>query len=346
MKRKSPSISVVTASYTGSLSSLNKCLKLVRGQNYPQKNIEIVIGHGGKESEIKPIAKKFNARYKLIPEEKQNAEYNRGVAFNMAKNELILILDHDNYMPTRNFLREYVKPLIEHKEVVAVESCYYHYDKNLSIMDRYFALFGVLDPIPYYFGKADRMKWTSKTWNLLGEVKDRGDYYLVKFDKDPRNIPTVGTNGCLMRRKLVVSVADIKPESHYPIDVMVDVIKSGHNVFAFTKNSLIHETGSRGFIPFLKRRLKFMTQYHFEDLSKRRYSVYISGDFWKLVKYCLYSITVVVPLTESIIGFIKVPDVAWFLHPFMCLGMLSVYTWGTLASKLRTLTMKQTAQTR
>lgn len=328
-----PSISIVTASYDGSLVTLEQCLKIVRSQNYPQDKIEIILGHGGTKA-VERVSKKYKARVFYVAPDKQNAEYNRGIAFNQAKSELVLILDHDNFMPTSNYLRELVQPLIEHKDVVAVESCYFHYDRSFSALDRYYALFGTLDPIPYYLGKADRMSQISKSWNLLGHSVDCGSYYLVDFEKDPRKIPTIGTNGCLMRRQVVIKNANTKPEYHYPIDVMVDVIKSGNNRFAFVKNSLIHLTGSRGIFSFLKRRLKFVEQYHFIDNSKRRYSVYMSGDQWSLLKYILYSVTLVKPLSDSFIGFIKIPDPAWFIHPIMCLGICFVYGWGTIKNSL------------
>ncbi len=330
---KLPTISVVTASYDGSEQILEHCLQLVRAQNYPQKNIEIILGHGGSK-QIIPLAKKFNTKVVYIPKEHQNAEYNRGVAFNAAKNELVLILDHDNFMPTPNYLRELVQPLLDDPKVVAVESCYFKYDPKFSALDRYYALFGTLDPIPYYLGKADRMSQTSRHWNLLGRSQDKGDYYIVEFDPNPRKVPTIGTNGCLMRRVLVKNNADVRPSHHYPIDVMVDVIKSGHTRFAFVKNSLIHLTGSRGIGSFLSRRLKFVTQYHFADNSKRRYSVYMPGDELALIKYIFYSLTLVKPTIDALVGFVHIHDPAWFIHPVMCLGICVVYGWGTIKNKL------------
>src|SRR5258708_39702161 len=117
-------------------------------------------------------------------------------------------------------------------------------------MDRYFSLFGCSEPLPYFIKKADRMPWGTKKWTLNGQALELGHYYLVEFDKNPRFIPSIGTNGCLMRRELVLRNANAMPEYHYPIDVMVDVIKSGHNKFAFVKTSVIHLTHSQGLIPF------------------------------------------------------------------------------------------------
>src|SRR6478672_8458919 len=86
---KLPTISVITPSYSGSLSVLEKCLAGIRKQNYPQEKIEIVLGHGGTRVEISHILERYKAKAILIPKDKQNAEYNRGVAFNEAKGELV-----------------------------------------------------------------------------------------------------------------------------------------------------------------------------------------------------------------------------------------------------------------
>ncbi|MBU0569230.1 glycosyltransferase, partial [Patescibacteria group bacterium] len=324
-KKRLPSISIVTATYDGSYGVLDECLRLVREQNYPQDKIEIVLGHGGSKKKIDGIAKKYNARVIIIPPDKQNAEYNRGVAFNKAKNDLVLILDNDNFLPYKNWMRDMVEPFLTHLDLVATESCFYHYDKSYSLSDRYFALFGTSEPLPYYLGKADRMPWGTKEWILRGDAKDCGNYYLVKFEADIQKIPTVGTNGCLMRRKLVTDNADVSPEHHYPIDVMVDVIKSGHNKFAFVKNSIIHKSGYTGFLTFLKRRYKFADEYHFRDYPKRRYSVYTKADFWPVVKYVFYSLTIIGPTLDALKGFMRIPDIAWFLQPFMAFGTTVIY---------------------
>ena len=328
-----PSISVVIATFNSG-KTLAKCLSLVRSQKYPQSKIEILLGDGGSTDHTVEIAKKYKAIIVKIPTKKQNAEFNRGTAFNRAKKELVLILDHDNFMTSKHYLQDLVQPLIDHPEVVASESCYYHYDRRYSLLDRYYALFGTIEPVPFYFGKADKMMQTSKKWNLHGKSTDYGDYYLVEFENNPLLFPTIGTNGCLMRRKLVSENADVRPDYHFPIDVMVDVVKSGHNKFAFVKNSLIHLTGARGVFTFLKRRVMFVEKYHFTDGPRRRYSVYMPGDEWNLVKFIFYSLTFVKPTYDALVGFIKIPDPAWFIHPIMCFGITFSYGWGTIRNKL------------
>jgi len=331
-KGELPTISVVTPTYNSG-KTLDRCLGAVRKQDYPQDKIEIILGDGGSTDNTLEIAKKYGAKVIKIPEEKQHAEYNRGVAFNQARGELVLILDHDNFLPYKTWLKDMIRPLQENPKMVATETCYYDYNRKYKLLDRYFALFGTSEPLPYYLGKADRLPQTAKTWVNLGKAYDKGNYYLVEFEKDPLKIPTIGTNGCLMRRKIVCK-GDIRPEYHYPIDVMVDVIKLGYNQFGFVKNSIIHLTNLRGFWSFLKRRKMFVEKYHFQDCSKRRYSVFMKGDEWQLIKYIFYSLTIVKTIFDAFRGFLQIPDPAWFLHPFMCFGTTIIYGFVTIRNKL------------
>lgn len=333
MMKKWPTISVVTATYNSG-KTLDECLRLVREQDYPQDKIEIVLGDGGSTDNTFSIAKKYKAKVIKIPKDKQHAEYNRGVAFNKAKGELALILDHDNFIPYKTWLQDMVTPLLENPKMIAVETCFYDYNRSYSLLDRYFALFGTSEPLPFYLKKADRMPQTSKTWTLSGSATDKGNYYAVEFEKDPRKIPSIGTNACLMRRELVLKNAQADPEHHYPIDVMVDVIKKGHTQFGFVKNSIIHLTNSSGFWKFMSRRKRFVVQYHFEENERRRWSVVLPGDEWGVVKYVIFSLTIIKPTWDAFVGFIKIPDVAWFLHPVMCFSTTVLYGYVVLRYKL------------
>ncbi len=329
-----PTISVCIATYN-SAKTLGDCLKLVREQNYAQNRIEIILGDGGSADNTLQIAKKYKAKVINIPKEKQHAEYNRGVAFNSAKGELVLILDHDNFLPDRSWIRDMVDPLLKHKDAVASTTCYYHYDRSYNIMDRYFALFGTSEPLPYFLRKADRMPQYAKTWVLQGNAKDYGKYYFVRLSSHPSKFISVGTNGCLMRRQLVIDNAQADPEHHYPIDVLYDVTKKGHNKFIFVKNSIIHLTHSRGLLEFLKRRKKFVEQYHFAEHEKRRWSVVMPGDELGVILYLIYSLTFVKPLYDSLRGYLKIKDVAWFVHPLMCFGTTVIYGYVTVKFTLK-----------
>jgi hypothetical protein len=170
----------------------------------------------------------------------------------------------------------------------------------------------------------------SQSWSLQGEAKDFGKYYLVELSTDPRKFISIGTNGCLTKRKLVLKNAKADPIHHYPIDVLYDVALKGHNKFIFVKNSIIHLTHSRGFLEFLRRRYKFVVQYHFQEHDRRRWSVVVPGDNFRVLLYVFYSLTLVGPVLSALRGYLKINDVAWFVHPFMCFATTLIYGYVTI----------------
>lgn len=331
-KDKLPTVSVIVTTFN-SQRTIRRCLGAVRKQDYPQKNIEILVVDGRSTDKTLEIAKNFNVRIINVPNDKQGAEYNKAVGVNSARNELLLLLDHDNILPHMKWLRKMVRPMVIHKELVGVEPLRFHYDPKMTLLDRYFALMGGSDPVPYYFGKNSHLSWAFDKYNLWGEAKDMGEYYLIKFS--PGKVPSLGANGALLRRKLLLKEAKADLEHFFHIDVHVDLIRKGFNTYAMTKDTIIHLTNNKLF-PFLLRRKYYIEKYHFQDFSLRRFSVYEPvKDRLNLIKYVLISVTIIVPLFDAIRGFIKIRDVAWFIHPLMCFGMLIVYGFPTLKEEIK-----------
>ena len=319
-----PSISVILATYN-SEDSIEVCLKSLFMQDYPKDKIELIIADGGSKDNTLNIVTNYKHKLIKIPEDKQEAEYNKGVALSFAKNEILLFIDHDNVLPHKNWLKKMVKPFLENKDISGVEVLRFAYRASDNILDRYFALIGGVDPVPYYLGKDARLSWAFDKYNLLGESRDMGDYFIVKFEKD--KIPTLGANGAMLRRSLL-KYAKSDPENFFHIDINYDLIKKGFNTYAFVKDEIIHYKKTRfiDFIKFLIRRKKIMEKQYFESLKKRRYAVFMSSqDKVGLLKFIVYTVTFIKPLNDSLKGFIKVRDIAWFLHPFVCFSFLLIY---------------------
>ena len=328
-------ISVVIATFN-SERTLDKTLSSIRAQNYPQANIELILADGGSVDSTKEIGKKYGAKIISVPSLNQSAEYNKGYGLQYATGEYILCVDHDNILPHKEWLNRMLQPHLENQDVVASETLRYRYDKNLTALDRYFALFGVNDPVPYYLGKADRLDYIHDKYNLIGNASDCGDYYLVDFDQtNPRRIPTLGANGFLIKKKYFEK-SNHKPEQYFHIDINVDLVKQGYTKYAFIKDDIIHLTNSK-FLNFLKRRKQFMDQYYLKNFSARRYSVFYPEDSVKLAIFIIYTITFIKPLFDSIRGWMKIKDNAWFIHPFMCWVMLYIYGLSTIKGFIRKL---------
>ncbi len=336
MRTSLPSISVVIATYNSS-ETLTECLTSIAQQDYPKGNIEIILADGGSKDATFQVAKKYSTRIIHVDKRKQGAEYNRAIGAHAAKNEILLFLDHDNILPHRRWLKKMVLPLLNDKKVVGVETLRYTYDPHDSLIGRYFALFGVNDIFAYYLGKADRMSYLHDSPKKYGvfkkaNVKETNKYFIVQFDKT--GIPTLGSNGFMIRKNILFNHSNSAPDYFFHIDVNVDLIRNGFSRYAFIKDSLHHKTDERGLLDYLRRRKLFMEKYHYANLSRRRYSLYENGDFWSTAKFILLSITFVVPLVDSIQGYRKIKDFAWFLNPFMCFSLVILYGFAIIQRQL------------
>ncbi len=326
-KRSLPTISIVIATFNAG-RTIRRVLESIRLQVYPTQLVEVIIVDGGSNDDTKRIAREYSVRWFTVPPDKQNAEYNKSVGIGKARNEIVAMIDHDNVLPHKMWLQNMVAPLVEHKEVVAVETLRYHYDPKSSLVDRYFALFGAGDPIVWYLGKADRLSYIYDDYVLAGRARDYGDYYIVQFHA--QNMPTIGANGFLVRRRELVENAQTAPGKYFDMDVNIDLINKGFHTYAFVKDSILHLTGYGSVWYFLKRRMLFMTQYHLGEkglaMKKvRRYAVFSEREVLRLVWIIVICLTLVIPIYDSIRGWRKIHDTAWFLHPFLCLSFVVLY---------------------
>lgn len=334
MKKKLLSVSCVIATYNSS-DTLNECLHSLFSQNYPKDKLEVIIVDGGSKDSTFEILKRFKVRFYKVPPESQEAEFNKGTGILHAKSELVLLIDADNVLPHKNWLRKMVKPLVENEEIIGSEILRFHYNPKDPILDRYFALLGGVDPVPYYLGKDSKLSYAFDKYNLLGDSLDCGDYYLVKFTG--KKIPTIGANGFILRRKLL-KYAKADPGNFFHTDINYDLIQKGFNTYAFVKDDIIHlkRTKVSYFIKFLLRRSYIMEIQYFKNIKKRRHAVFVpETDTFNLIKYIIYSLTFVKPIFDASRGYIKVRDKAWFLHPLICFSYLIVYSWAVIARTIK-----------
>ncbi len=326
-----PSISIAMATYN-SARTLDQSLASVKAQDYPGP-VELVVADGGSTDSTLEILKRYGAKIITVPANKQNAEYNKGVAVNNIKNEILVMIDHDNILPDKQWLRKMVKPLMDDPQIFGAGVWRFHYDKSMTLLDRYFALIGCPDPVPNFFNKSCHQSWIYSDFRLRGELLEKKPgYFVVNFD--PEFLPALGGNGSILRAELLKE-AKADPDNFFHIDIHVDIVRKGHTKFAFVKETVKHLTNN-SIWPFLKRRSYFIEKYHFQDQSRRRYSVYEpSKDKWRLLGFILYAVTFVGPIYHALLGYSKIPDKAWFLHPVMCFSMLIVYGYPTVKQELK-----------
>lgn len=307
-----------------SIRTIEACLKSVREQNY-EGEVEIVVADGGSSDGTLKMLKKYDC--KVIKERTGNPEKAKAIGLKKAKGEMVLLIASDNVLPSKDWLRKMVEVLEGESKLLAVYPWKYEVRKNDNSLNRYYALMGANDPVAKFLGKTDRQSWGSDDWKLSGKVLNKGEYWLVKFNKN--NMPTLGDNGVLVwRNKLMKAEVDEDHFSH--IDVFWDLINMGEVWFGVVKNTIIHDTGD-AFVSSLKKRYKYMKNLYLKQIEFRRFVwVRNSKDLIKVIGFILYSLTLFGPLYQSIKGYIRKPNLAWFWHPAMCVSMVFIYGWAIL----------------
>ena len=133
----------------------------------------------------------------------------------------------------------------------------------------------------------------------------------------------------MIRRKLLMK-ARVNKRYFFHIDVNWDLIDQGYNKYVVVKNDIIHASGEK-FWHFFKKRKKYMEDLYLRDLNRRRYFLYKKErDEKKIIAYSFYALSLIVPTIESLRGYLKIPDLAWFLHPFVCFFIFWVYFWAVI----------------
>lgn len=318
-----PKLSIITVSLNcGKI--IEKCYSKIVEQDYPKDKIEILLVDGGSTDSTKEIARKFGAKV-IDGGYKENQEARRYVGFLNAKNEILVYIDSDNLLPGKNWLEKMVRPFMEDAEIIATQTLRYDYDKNQTLMNRYFALFGVNDPVAFYLGKADRLPWFEERWNLLGDIVYETDmYYKVRFGSN--SCPTIGCNGFLVKKSAFKKL-QCKSENFFHIDANYDLIGKGLNCYGIVKTTIMHAT-SDTFVKSIKKRIRYMQVYRQQVGTHRKYKVFDSTktqDVFNLIKLVVFTGTFFKLFYDSAKGYLKVKDRAWFIHPFVCLCFVFAY---------------------
>jgi len=140
--------------------TLEVCLRSIIGQDYPKNKIEIIIADGGSSDETLTIVKKFQrlkvSKIKLVKNLLKTAEAGKAVALRHARNDLVALIDSDNILPDKNWLKKMTAPFAD-PEIIVSEPWQFTYRKKDGFIDRYCALIGMNDPLVMFLGNYDRL---------------------------------------------------------------------------------------------------------------------------------------------------------------------------------------------
>lgn len=330
MKKKYPKISVVTPTLNAG-EVLEACLESVTGQDYPKSKIEIIVSDGGSKDDTLEVAKKYGA--KIVKNELKTGESGKAAGLRAAKGEFIALIDSDNILPTQNWLKQMIDPLLKHPDVIGSEPWSYTWRKQDGFITRYCALIGMNDPFVHFLGTYDRINLLTGKWTEVPHKgKDYGDYILAEFGYE--GVPTIGANGTVFRAGFLRS-AEIS-DYLFDIDVIAKAVKDKGSVrFIKVKNGIIHTFCESDIKKFSRKQRRRVKDYLYHKEKGDREFDWDASDIngansAGTMKFILYCVTILPLVLQAIKGYRKKADTAWFFHPLACEITLWEYGWGRI----------------
>ncbi len=329
---KFPSISVLMPTLNAA-RVLEESLSSIASQDYPKELVDIIIADAGSTDETVKIAKKFGA--KIFENPLKTGEAGKAVALRQAQGELVALIDSDNILPTKDWFRQMVRPFSD-PEIIGSEPWQYTWRKEDGFITRYCALIGMNDPLVMFLGNYDRLNLLSGRWTELEVAQeDKGPYIEIKLL--PGLLPTIGANGTFLRRNIF--------ENHqigdylFDIDVLYDLAQKNLGPvkkFAKVKVGIIHLYCGSSILQFIRKQRRRIKDYlYYEKLGVRKYPWRVFG--WSTTRgrgllIFIFSTATIFPLfLQSLLGFRKKKDGAWFFHPLACLITLFIYGHNWIA---------------
>jgi glycosyltransferase involved in cell wall biosynthesis len=331
-----PSISIVSCTYNADLKLFEKVLKRLGEQNYPKKLIEHIVMDAGSTNGTIELAEKFGCKVYLHPELKEEEQARASLGFKKAKGKILLIIQSDNVVTSKNWMKKMVMPFLDNKNIFCTYCAHYSYEKRMSATTRYGALIGANDPIisPFFLDKIEKVAMIQKIYNKGEIINETKDYYVVRFHKD--NFPPLGDNGQMVLRS-VMNKVNKDPAKYLHLDTFARMFDMGYDTCGVVKSSVIHVI-TPDIWRMVIRRIQLKETFFDKRYGERRFLIYDKNskkDQKNLIKYILFSLLIIPTLYQSVIGYLKIRDKAWFLHPIICYLMLFAYGFSEVKRILR-----------
>lgn len=299
---------------------LPTCLKSIRSQSYPQNKIEIIVADGGSVDNTVKIAK--TNRCIVVKNPLKTAEAGKAIALKHAAGDYIALIDSDNILPDKNWLKTMLIPFSQNKKIIGSEPWAFTYRKKAGFIERYSALIGANDPYAFVCGISDRINYIDHKWTHINlEQKLNNNYILVKLESKKR-IPTIGANGTIFKSSFLKKQSIDK--YLFDIDIIQQYLAQHQYLFfAKVKIGIIHTFCESSINKFIKKQNRRLTDlYTYKNIRNYNWS---KLNQLCVPKYVLYTLLIIPSFMDSLIGFIQKPDIAWFFHPIACYISLIVY---------------------
>lgn len=325
---KKPCLSIVIATYNSG-EKLKPVLESVRKQKNQKNILEILLIDGGSTDNTFSLAKKYHCR--IVNNPRIEPVYAKFLGLVNATGKYVMYLDHDEVIKNENSINKKIA-LFSDKKVCAVLSTGYLNPPDYPFINDYINELG--DPFSYFVYHFSKSKD-----NFIHELKykypivsENSGGILFDFSKsnDLPLIELVAGGSIIDRQKLISNNPEVFKDFTLIPHLFYLFISEGFLIAMSKKDYLLHYS-SDTFIKYLtKIKWRILNNIFFTDsmaqsgflgrekyLSKRN----------KLKKYLFipYSLTLILPLIDSILLAIKNKNIKYLMHI-----VLTLYTALTI----------------
>ncbi|HYE22818.1 MAG TPA: glycosyltransferase [Verrucomicrobiae bacterium] len=284
---------------------LEQCLKSIFNQDYPSDRIEVFIVDGGSEDKTLEIAAKFNVN--VLKNPRRIAEYGKFIAFKQSSGVVIALLDSDNVIASKDWLKRMMYPISQDPKILGSESNYL-IAKDFTSINTYLNLLIIADPLARMIASRPKL------------IKS-GRFNLKKYNIG--DVPVSGANGFLWRREKIEQYL----EGH-------DTFEEGNLLSRIAKSEKVYIANIPGLgiyhyycislKDYVNKRKKIASKFLGRKKKKIQTWVDSVNNFWFFISI-IYLSTLLGPMIESLFNFVRSGRREWFWHPIVCLITVTVY---------------------
>ena len=317
-----PVISFVTPTYNAG-RCLEKCLRSIRGQDYPQDKIDIVIADGGSTDTTLDIAGRYGAR--IFSNPRRLAEYGLAIAVQNSRGDFLVLAASDNELKGSDWLPRMLLPFQRDTQVSAEWGRLISAEDDCSI-NHYYALIQN-DPLTYFTNQNLKIYLKRNK-----PVQGNGETYYI-FDASPDRPLPWGANCLIYRAKEVKHFWD-REEYIGDNDVFQMMLEQGKTRIAYNDELCIYHHTVGTLFDWIGKWKRNIGKHFLANRQTRNLNwINVKHFKLKLLFWIGYSFLLPISLLHAVFLALKDKNIYWFYHPFVSLAQALTYLYIILITR-------------
>jgi len=332
-----PLVSIMIATYNSSFV-LERTLKAIQAQDYPQNKIEILIIDGGSSDNTLDLARAYKCLCLNNPEKDPvNAKL---IGIHNANGKYLITIDHDEVLVNPCSVSMKVRAITDNSQCKVVFCSGYQRPNDYPLLNEYISEFG--DPFSFFIYRFSKgYRYFESVLRKRFDITNETDEYIL-FDCSENKIPVIIELVCLgtmIDLEYFLEISDVKVNPATLTHLFYIMLENNKSSFIMIKNDPIAHysvDSLKAYLPKLKWRI-----YNNIHIAERADAGFVGRTkYFKTTKYkkylfIPYTFSLVFPMFDAVRMTITRKNISFLLHPFLCYYVSLQIGFNYLLSALR-----------